>query len=102
MPRATESLFARRHYLSGAIGIWAFAACSPAQRPFDKQVLDTAFRSEGVAVFDVDNDGHADIVTDQYWYAGPGLIPHEIRTPETYDPATSYSHCQAAFSDDVD
>jgi hypothetical protein len=69
---------------------------------FEKHVLDTLFRSEGVAVFDVDKDGHQDLVTDQYWYAGPTFAPHEIRTPETFDGATGYSHCQAAFGDDVD
>jgi hypothetical protein len=69
---------------------------------FEKHVLDTAFRSEGVAVFDVDQDGHMDLVTDQYWYAGPSFTPHEIRTPETYDPVAHYSHCVAAFGDDVD
>jgi hypothetical protein len=68
---------------------------------FDKTTLDTAFRAEGVGVFDVDRDGHMDIVTDQYWYAGPDFTPHEIRTPQTYDPATGYSVCYAVFPQDV-
>jgi hypothetical protein len=68
---------------------------------FDKTTLDTAFRAEGVGVFDVDRDGHLDIVTDQYWYAGPGFAPHEIRAPQTYDPATGYSVCFAVFPQDV-
>ena len=65
---------------------------------FDEVVLDTAFRAEGVAVFDVDHDGHLDLVTDQSWYAGPSFTPHEIRTPQTFDGATGYSVCQAVFA----
>jgi hypothetical protein len=68
---------------------------------FDKRTLDTAFRAEGVGVFDVDRDGHLDIVTDQYWYAGPDFAPHEIRTPQRYDPATQYSVCFAVYADDA-
>jgi len=68
-----------------------------------KRTLDTAFRSEGIAVFDVDRDGHLDLVTDQYWYAGPDFDRAvEIRAPETYDPVTRWSLCTAAFGDDVD
>jgi hypothetical protein len=69
---------------------------------FDKQTLDPAFRAEGVAVFDVDRDGQLDLVTDQYWYAGPSFTPHEIRTPQTYDAASGYSVCFAVFGDDLD
>jgi len=69
---------------------------------FDKQTLDTAFRAEGVAVLDVNHDGHLDLATDQYWYAGPDFTSHEIRTPETFDPATQYSKCQAVFAADFD
>lgn len=69
---------------------------------FEGTTLDTAFRAEGAGVFDVDKDGHLDIVTDQYWYAGPSFTPHEIRTPQTFDPATQYSICFAVFPEDVD
>jgi len=75
---------------------------SPPVPAFDKRTLDPGFRAEGVGVFDVDHDGHLDIVTDQYWYAGPGFTPHEIRTPQTYDAATDYSLCFAVFGDDID
>jgi hypothetical protein len=85
----------------------ALAACSSSDAPrgpptFRKLTLDTAFRSEGVAVFDVDHDGHADVVTDQFWYRAPDFTPVEIRTPETYDPAARYSLCSAAYGDDLD
>jgi len=106
--RAVASAVARTVVIAGL----ALAACSEggteggspgASTPaFDEQVLDTAFRAEGAAVFDVDRDGYLDIVTDQYWYAGPSFTPHEIRTPQTFDAAAGYSVCQAVFAADVD
>jgi hypothetical protein len=81
-------------------------ACSKsaptAPAPYEKRTLDTAYRAEGVGVFDVDQDGHADVVTDQFWYAGPSFTPHEIRTPETYDPGTSLGNGFAVYPQDVD
>jgi len=68
---------------------------------FDKATLDTAYRAEAAGVFDVDHDGVLDLVTDQYWYAGPTFQAHEIRTPETYDAANGFSVCFAVFPQDV-
>lgn len=87
--------------------LWLIACGStPSSAPsglsFEKHTLDVAYRSEGVAVFDVDHDGHPDIVTDEYWYAGPGFSPHEIRAPETYDPATTFGHGFGIYPMDVD
>jgi hypothetical protein len=86
--------------------ICALAGCSSPPPPhplaFQKITLDENFQSEGVAVFDVDHDGHPDIVTDMYWYAGPSMTPHEIRDPEVYDPATTYSKGFAIYGVDVD
>ena len=75
---------------------------SGAAGPFTKQTLDTAYRGEGVAVFDVDHDGALDLVTDQFWYAGPSFVPHEIRTPETFDPAATFAHDFGVYPLDVD
>jgi hypothetical protein len=69
---------------------------------FEKFVLDTQYRSEGVAVFDVDGDGTPDIVTDQTWYGGPDWSPHEVRAPETYDPATQFAKGFGIYPQDVD
>src|SRR5262245_45091219 len=85
----------------------AIAACSSDSAPrgpptFGKLTLDMAFRSEGVAIFDVDRDGRDDIVTDQFWYRAPDFAPIPIRAPETYDPATRYSLCSGAYGDDLD
>ncbi|MGH7283634.1 MAG: FG-GAP repeat domain-containing protein [Polyangiaceae bacterium] len=55
-----------------------------------------------MGVFDVDRDGKLDIVTDEYWYAGPNFTPHEIRTPQTYDPANAFSDCFAIYPQDID
>jgi hypothetical protein len=74
----------------------------PSGIAFTKTQLDTAYRSEGVAVFDVDHDGNVDVVTNQYWYAGPAWTPHEISTPQTYDPATGYCLSRAIYGSDVD
>ena len=49
----------------------------PARRSmsFDKQVLDTEFRAEGVAIADIDGDGTMDIVTGSRAYLGPSFAP---------------------------
>jgi hypothetical protein len=92
--------------MSRALAVF-FLACSACSPPpprviqFEKQTLDRAFRSEGVAVLDVDRDGQADIVTDQFWYAGPDLQPREIRAPATYD-INAYSENFGTLSRDVD
>jgi len=87
-----------------ALGAALLAACGepPASPPaFDKQVLDTAFRAEGVAIVDIDRDGVLDLATDQYWYRGPDFVPTEIRTPETWDPA-DYSDAVGVWPRDLD
>ena len=88
--------------VAGALAAGCTTAPAPQPLAFEKHTLDAAFRAEAVAVVDVDRDGHPDIVTDQYWYAGPAFTPHEIRTPETYDPATAWSHGFAVYPWDVD
>src|SRR5437762_2826934 len=57
-----------------------------------KTVLDTHFRSEGVAVADVNRDGRPDILAGHVWYAAPDWTPHEIRPAPEFDGATRYSH----------
>jgi len=69
---------------------------------FDHAVIDREFRSEGVAVADVNRDGLNDILVGDVWYEAPDWKVHEIRKPEKYDPKTAYSRAFACFSADVD
>ncbi len=49
-----------------------------------KTVLDKAFRSEGVAVADVNRDGKIDILNGEVWYEAPDWKMHEIRPSKDY------------------
>jgi hypothetical protein len=78
-------------------------ADSAAGLMFTKNSLDSIYRAEGVSVMDVDNDGHLDIVTDQFWWGGPAFTTsHEIRTPVSWDWQTQYSDCFGVYGQDVD
>jgi hypothetical protein len=73
-----------------------------AQVGWKKTVLDTKFRSEGVAVADVNRDGKPDILAGSLWYEAPGWKPREIRPVQEFNGATGYSNCFLSFADDVD
>jgi hypothetical protein len=68
-----------------------------------KQVLDTKFSSEGVAVADVNKDGHMDIINGEYWYEGPDFKKkHQMQKPGDYgDGETKYSHGFCVFMEDI-
>ena len=42
-----------------------------AEPVFEKLTLTEEFYSEGIAVADIDRDGHRDIVSGPFWYRGP-------------------------------
>lgn len=66
-------------------------------------VVDPAFRSEAVAVADVDRDKKPDILVGDYWYDGAARKRHEIRPPlELGDGFSTYSEAFAVFAGDVD
>src|SRR6478735_4148755 len=67
-----------------------------------KHVLDTRFRSEGVAVADVNRDGRLDVIAGNVWYEAPHWTPHEIRPAPAFDGATGYSNSFINFAMDVD
>src|SRR5262245_15566863 len=72
-----------------------------------KTVVDKAFRSEGVAVADVNRDGKPDILVGDLWYEAPDWKPHFIRKhphdgkrdPAPFDPH-NYSESFACFAGD--
>ena len=67
-----------------------------------KTVIEGKFRSEGVAVADVNKDGKPDIMIGDSWYEAPSWVKHDIREPGDYgDGLHSYSKCMTCWSDDV-
>ncbi|HXD86406.1 MAG TPA: VCBS repeat-containing protein [Urbifossiella sp.] len=66
-----------------------------------KTVLDRKFRSEGVAVADVNKDGKIDVLNGEYWYEAPDWTPHEMKPFTDYkDGLRNYSHSFACWADD--
>jgi hypothetical protein len=67
-----------------------------------KTHVDKVFRSEGVAVADVNRDGKMDILAGDVWYQAPDWKMHAIRKPGDYgDGAKGYSQSFACFADDI-
>lgn len=83
------------------VGLVSVFPISAKEVRFGKIVVDKAFRSEGVAVGDVNRDGKLDILAGDVWYAAPNWEMHEIRPLGKYDPSTGYSNCFAQFAQDV-
>jgi sugar lactone lactonase YvrE len=67
---------------------------------FQKSVLDATFRSEGVAVADVNRDGKLDVLASDVWYQAPDWKMHEIRPPGRYDGTKGYSRGFGSWCDD--
>jgi hypothetical protein len=66
-----------------------------------KTVLDTKFRSEGVAVADVNKDGKLDVLNGEYWYEAPDWTPHELQPFKDHkDGLSNYSRVFACWVDD--
>jgi len=74
---------------------------APGEVRFNKIVVDKTFRSEGVAVADVNRDGKPDILAGDVWYAGPDGQMHEVRPVGQYDGTKGYSQCFTNFAQDV-
>jgi hypothetical protein len=67
-----------------------------------KTVVDRVFRSEGVAIADVNRDGKMDILVGDVWYEAPDWKMHEIRKVGDHkDGAHTYSECFACWAMDV-
>ena len=90
----------------GLATLLSVAAVAPRQShagpiSWKKIVVDDAFRSEGVAVADVNEDGKVDILVGDVWFAAPDWKPHVIRQDRPFDPR-GYSQAFAIFADDID
>ena len=68
---------------------------------FKKIALDREFRSEGVAVADVNRDGKIDVIAGNLWYEAPNWTTHEIQPPKQFDAAKAYSNSFINFASDV-
>jgi hypothetical protein len=67
-----------------------------------KTVIEARFRSEGVAIADVNKDGKLDVLIGDSWYEAPGWTKHDIRKPGDFgDGLRSYSNCMTCWADDV-
>ena len=67
-----------------------------------KTVIEGKFRSEGVAIADVNKDGKLDVLIGDSWYEAPSWAKHDIRKPGDYgDGLHSYSECMTCWADDV-
>lgn len=95
-----------------AVALFVLAACvspiiaagkeNPNQKiTFKKILLDTKFRSEGVAVGDFNQDGKLDVAAGSVYYAAPDwkIVP-VLDEPQEFDPK-GYSNSFCNFSDDL-
>jgi hypothetical protein len=77
-------------------------AAAPPSPSWKKTVVDPKFRSEGVAVADVNKDGQLDILCGEMWYEAPDWKPHELQKPGDYgDGLKGYSKIFACWADDL-
>ena len=66
-----------------------------------KTVIEGKFRSEGVAIADVNKDGKLDVLIGDSWYEAPSWVKHDIRKPGDYgDGLRKYSDCMTCWADD--
>jgi hypothetical protein len=74
----------------------------PQANGWKKTVIDKVFRSEGVAVADVNRDGKMDIINGEAWYEAPTWKMHEFRKLGDYgDGLKGYSNSFACWADDI-
>src|SRR5437764_9442966 len=87
----------------------AFVPAAPNAKPVNektitwkKTALDTKFRSEGVAVADVNKDGKIDVLNGEYWYEAPDWKPHELQPPKDHGTGlNNYSRVFCCWAEDL-
>jgi hypothetical protein len=93
--------------LFAALSALPAADAVPTAAPADaiawkKTVLDPVFRSEGVAVADVNKDGKMDVINGEAWYEAPDWKMHPIRKLGDYKNGDGpYSHTFACWAEDL-
>jgi hypothetical protein len=85
-----------------AVLLLALPALADTKITWKKTVLDTKFRSEGVAIADVNKDGKIDVLNGEYWYEAPDWKPHEMQPFQDHGTGLSgYSRSFECWSDDL-
>src|SRR5712692_199323 len=95
--------------LASAAAFLAISAGADSPTPeitWKKTTVDKVFRSEGVAIADVNRDGKMDILTGDVWYEAPDWKMHEIRKPGHYGDGSGpgregYSRSFACWAADI-
>ena len=65
-------------------------------------MIEGKFRSEGVAIADVNKDGKLDVLIGDSWYEAPTWKKEDIRKPGDFgDGLHSYSECMTCWTDDI-
>lgn len=86
---------------AGLLLVAALPAAAQSKITWKKTVLDTKFRSEGVAIADVNKDGKIDVLNGEYWYEAPDWKPHEMQTFKDHGTGLgNYSRSFACWCDD--
>jgi hypothetical protein len=87
---------------AGLVLAVALPAAAEPKVAWKKTVLDTRFRSEGVAVADVNKDGKTDVLNGEYWYEAPDWKPHEMQPFKDHGTGEhNYSRTFLCWADDL-
>jgi hypothetical protein len=97
-----KALFKTSVLLGMTIMVFVTASANAAGAAWKKTVIENKFRSEGVAIADVNKDGKLDVLVGDSWYEAPAWSKHDIRKPGEYgDGLHSYSECMTCWTDDI-